>query len=270
MTRLEWNAPGERLFEAGVDRGVLYVPGFVGVPWNGLISVKESSTGGAPTPYYLDGVKYLNRAAREEFQGTIDAFASPEVFDLCDGTISPYRGLSLHQQKRLKFNFCYRTGVGNDVDSLEHGYQIHLVYNALAAPSTRDRGTWSDSTAPMTLSWAFTTSPDKSSPEYRNVSHISFNSTKIEVELLNELESILYGDAQNNARMLTLAELLAAFHKWETPLEIIKNEVTGIGFLQPDGLPDLNGNLDEGIYFAPRATRLRPTEEEGIYRLDDQ
>ena len=84
MTRLTWGAIGERYYEDGVDRGVLYVDD-VGYVWNGLISVSETPTGGEHRSYYLDGIKHINLASAEEYEATIKAISAPAEFAACDG-----------------------------------------------------------------------------------------------------------------------------------------------------------------------------------------
>jgi len=54
MARLTWDNTGERLYETGVDRGVLYIPDgngaySDGVAWNGLTTVTESPSGAEAT-----------------------------------------------------------------------------------------------------------------------------------------------------------------------------------------------------------------------------
>jgi hypothetical protein len=161
MTRLNWDVVGERTFETGVDRGVLYVDGSDGVPWNGLISVSESPSGADLSEYYIDGIKYLQLLAGEEFTATIDAFTYPDEFASCDGTRSVGNGLFVTQQPRKGFSLSYRSQVGNDVDGISHGYKIHVVYNALAAPSARQRNSLSDSIAPLNFSWQISTKPPR-------------------------------------------------------------------------------------------------------------
>lgn len=56
MAILEWDKVGERTYQAGLDRGVLYLNDGTVVPWNGLISVEESSDAELKS-FYLDGVK---------------------------------------------------------------------------------------------------------------------------------------------------------------------------------------------------------------------
>src|SRR5680860_1333739 len=116
MAKLIWGAVGTRFFEAGADRGVLFLSGLAGVVWNGLIGVTESPSGGEAKPFYQDGIKYVNLSSAEEFGATLEAFSSPSEFALCDGTKSIANGLFATQQPRLAFGLCYRTKVGNDVD----------------------------------------------------------------------------------------------------------------------------------------------------------
>lgn len=210
MTRLAWGKTGERIFEAGADRGVLYLPGQAGVPWNGLTAVSESPDGGEPRPYYVDGFKYINVAGSEEFKATISALSSPAEFGVCDGTVSIANGLFATQQPRRQFDFAYRTFVGNDIQSTDFGYKIHLVYNALAAPSSRENATVSGSTSPTGLSWAITTKPVRI-PGMKPTAHLVIDSTKSNKVILSYLESILYGTDGVDARMPTAAELVTLF-----------------------------------------------------------
>lgn len=210
MTKILWGTIGERIYEAGVDRGVLYAPGHNGVPWNGLISVTESSTGGMPQPYYVDGFKYLNLQTSEEFEATIRAFSSPEEFSICDGTKVIQNGLSITQQPRKTFNMCYRTMVANDVEGTTHGYKLHLVYNALAAPSQRNNSSLSESATPIPLSWIISTTPPSVSA-YKPSAHMVVDSRSTPGALLEELEDILYGTEETSPSIPTISELIAMF-----------------------------------------------------------
>lgn len=210
MSRLIWGAVGERFYEAGADRGVLYLPNAAGVPWNGLKSVQESPTGGEPTPYYIDGLKYQNIAAAEEFEATLEAFSSPPEFGVCDGTAAIQNGLFITQQPRKSFGLSYRSRVGNDIDGLDLGYKIHLVYGALAAPSSRSNSTLSDSTSPLGLSWKITTTPPVLAA-YKPSAHMVVDSRFTPALLLSELEDILYGSDVTSARLPYITELLALF-----------------------------------------------------------
>lgn len=210
MPRLIWGAAGERVFEAGADRGVLYLPGVDGVPWSGITSVQESPNGGDPQPYYIDGVKYLNLAVAEEFMATISAFSSPAEFAACDGTVGLHHGLFATQQPRRQFDLSYRTKLGNDLEGLEYGYKIHLVYNALAAPSERSHQTLSDTTTPLVFSWPISTVPVHS-PGIKSTAHFVVDSRTTPPGLLRELEDILYGSDEYNSSMPTISELVELF-----------------------------------------------------------
>lgn len=206
MSRLTWDAVGERLYETGVDRGVLYVDGLDGVAWNGLTEVDESPSGAVPKEFYFDGVKYYNARSAEEFQGTINAYYSPPEFDVCDGSLSLAVGISVTQQPRRSFGLCYRTGIGNDVDGHDHGYKIHLIYNASAAPSLRQyRSLGGDATAAV-LRWSFTTKPVVI-PGGKPAAHLIIDSTSIDANVLTQLEEALYGSDESSPRLPLPTEL---------------------------------------------------------------
>lgn len=211
MTRLNWGETGQRRFETGADRGVLYVPGFVGVPWNGLVSVQENSTGGEAQPYYLDGIKYLNVASKEEFEATIEAFSAPSEFGVCDGSVEIHNGLFITNQKRKPFGLSYRTLIGNDLKSTEYGYKLHFVYNALAAPSEKAFASLNDSPEPMVLSWGISTTPNLI-PGYRPSAHLVIDSTKVTGYVLKLVEDVLYGTESEVPRLPTPEELIALMY----------------------------------------------------------
>jgi hypothetical protein len=210
MSRLAWGAPTERFFETGVDRGVLYVGVSAGVPWNGLVSVSESPTGGEPKPAYIDGYKFRNIASSEEFEATIEAFAAPKEFAPCDGSVSIQNGLIATQQPRRSFGLSYRTKVGNAVDGSDHAYKIHLVYNALAAPAQRTNTTLTDSNGLNSLSWGLTTLPP-SVTGYKPTAHWVIDSRDAPIGLLNAIEDILYGTDAAAPRMPLVGELINVF-----------------------------------------------------------
>lgn len=209
MPRLDWDAPGTRFYEAGVDRGVLYVAGQPGVVWNGLTSVNESPSGGEPRPYYIDGVKYLNLSAPEEFEATISAFTYPVEFELCDGSVQPRQGMFLTHQRRKNFGLSYRSLIGSD-QSENLGYKLHVVYNALASPTGRDHGTLKEQNDPEEFSWKITTKPP-AMDGYKRTSHIVIDSRTTDPTVLSEIEDILYGTDSDSARIPTLEELIGVY-----------------------------------------------------------
>lgn len=215
MTRVDWGAVGERFYEAGVDRGVLYVGDSAGVPWVGLVSVTESPTNSKSKANYLDGVKYLNRVSSGEFAGTIEAYTYPDEFAKCDGTAPLGNGLFATHQRRYPFGFSYRTLIGNDTEGLEHGYKIHLVYDATAEPSPHANQTLSDSDDAFNFSWNFTTRPPVVGG-IRPTAHFVVDSRETPPALLGRIEDILYGTAQTDPRLPSAGEMLFLFASFET------------------------------------------------------
>jgi hypothetical protein len=209
VARLIWSVSGTRLYEAGIDRGVLYVDGFPGVPWTGLTSVEMNPTGGGTKSYYLDGNKYLIASSAEEFGATINAFTYPDLFARCDGTAEIRTGLRLTQQRRKSFGFSYRTLVGSDLNG-DLGYKIHIVYNALAEPTQRSYSSLSDSTDPVEFSWNVTTRPPVVSG-YKRTSHVEIDSRTTDSQVLELIENALYGDEENAARLPSFSELVEMY-----------------------------------------------------------
>lgn len=203
MARLEWDKTGERLYETGTDRGVLYVASNgtypTGVAWNGLTGVDENPSGAEANAQYADNIKYLELRSAEDFGATVTAYTYPDEFEQCDGSAEPTEGMYIGQQARKMFGMSYRTKIGNDVDGDEHGYYIHLIYGATASPSQRSYKTVNDSPEPIEFSWEVTTTPVNITG-YKPVAHIRINSTKADPEKLAVLESVLYGaNAEGNA-----------------------------------------------------------------------
>ena len=199
MTQLlSWDGTGEKLFESGVDQGVLYIPNASGVydtgfAWNGLVSVTESPSGADPNPQYADNIKYLTLLSAEELGGTIEAFTYPNEWGQCDGSVEPQTGVILGQQNRSTFGLSYRTKIGNDVDGIEHGYKLHLLYGALASPSERAYNSINESPEGITFSWDFTTTPAPVTG-YKPTALIIIDSTTADPTDLAALEALLYGD----------------------------------------------------------------------------
>lgn len=202
MGKIVWDKTSERLFETGVSQGVLYpqVSGAYpkGVPWNGITAVTESPSGAEATPLYADNIKYLNLMSTEDFGATIEAYTYPEEFAACDGSAEIADGVMIGQQKRQAFGLCYRTNIGNDVDGNEHGYKLHIIYGALAAPSEKAYATINDSPEAITMSWEVSTTPVNVTGGKPTAS-ITIDSTKADGTKLAALEKILYGSDEEPA-----------------------------------------------------------------------
>ena len=218
--KIEWDKTGERLFETGIDHGVLYPQAAggtypKGVAWNGLTAVTESPSGAEPTPLYADNIKYLNLMSVEEFGFTIEAYMYPDEFAECNGEGSLVQGVTIGQQKRKAFGMSYRTLIGNDVDGDSHGYKLHLIYGALAAPSEMARNTVNDNPEAATMSWECSTTP-VTVDKFKPTSHIIIDSTKVDPTKLAALEKKLYGDNVAEAA-LPLPNEVAEIMKTEEP-----------------------------------------------------
>lgn len=204
MSKLVWDNAGDRLYETGVKMGVLYplTEGKYpkGVAWNGLTAVTESPEGAEPTPLYADDIKYLNILSTEEFKATVEAYTYPDEFAECDGSATLTTGVTIGQQKRKPFGLCYRTVLGNDTDGDGHGYKIHIIYGALAAPSEKAYATKNDSPEAITFSWELSTTP-VNVDGFEPTASLVIDSTTVTSEHLSKLEEVLYGSADKEARL---------------------------------------------------------------------
>lgn len=204
MSKLVWDQTAERLYETGVDRGVVYPMAAgaypAGAAWNGLISVTLSPSGAEPTALYANNHKYLALMSVEELGGTIEAYTFPDEFAACNGAAEVVPGVKITQQKRVAFGLAFRNLIGNDTEGDAHGYKIHLVYGALASPSEDANTSTNDSPEAKTMSWEFTTTPVEVTG-YQPTSHIEIDSTTIDEAKLKAIEDILYGTEAEEARL---------------------------------------------------------------------
>lgn len=202
---LVWDAAGERLYETGVKKGVLYVQGDdgeypKGVAWNGLTGVTESPSGAEANAIYADDMKYLNLYSAEEFGATIEAYTYPDEFAECDGSAELTKGVNIGQQKRKAFGMCYRTVLGNDITGEDYGYKLHIIYGAMASPSEKAYATINDSPEAITFSWEITTIPVNVAG-LKPTASLVIDSTKADHTKLTTLETILYGSESIDPRL---------------------------------------------------------------------
>ena len=216
MPRLTWDDLGKRFYETGVKQGVLYpqVGGAYpkGVAWNGLTAVTESPSGAEPTPLYADDIKYLELTSNEEFGCTIEAYTYPDEFKACNGEATLAEGVTIGQQTRVPFGFCYKTVLGNDEKKNDYGYKLHLVYGATASVSEKAFQTINDSPEAITFSWEVTTTP-VAVKGFKPTAILTIDSTTIAEAKLIALEDILYGKDEAEARLPLpdeIAELVKA------------------------------------------------------------
>ena len=195
----KWDQQGEKKYEAGCDRGVLYINANgaypKGVVWNGFTNVNESPEGGDAQDFYADNIKYGSLRGAENFGGTIECYTYPDEWKQCDGRKEIIPGVTVAQQNRKAFGLSYRSLIGNDTDNLDFGYTIHLVYGATASPSQKSRGTINESPEPGTMSYEFKTTPVPVTviENAKPTSHLEIDSTKVTSAQLTAIENILYG-----------------------------------------------------------------------------
>lgn len=198
MSKIQWDKPGEHLYETGVNQGVLYPFNNTskaydnGVAWNGLTAVTESPSGAEASPLYADNIKYLNLISNEEFAATVEAYTYPDEFAVLDGSAEIATGVVIGQQARGTFGLSYRTELGNDTLGNEYGYKLHLIYGATATPSEKSYATINDSPEAITFSWELNTTP-VSVTGFKPTASVVIDSTKVDAAKLAALEAILYG-----------------------------------------------------------------------------
>jgi hypothetical protein len=210
MTALVWDQVGDRIYQTGIDHGVLYLQDGTAIPWNGLISMDESSNAELKS-FYLDGVKFLENLSAGDFIGKLKAFTYPEEFDALTGLVDVSPGMTLHEQPPKSFNLSYRTKIGDDIEGLEHGYEIHILYNLLANPESMGFNTLSDSAdSPVEFTWTLTGTPPKIN-NFRPTVHISINSLTSPAEVLALVEAKLYGTATTGPSLPSIQDIAEIF-----------------------------------------------------------
>lgn len=197
MSLLKWDEIGERLYESGVSKGVIYQQSAdgsypTGVSWNGLTEVTENSTGGEPEDIFADNIKYASMMSVEQLGLTIGAYMYPDEFGECDGSVEVEDGVYINQQPRKPFGLVYRTEIGSDTADMSAGYKLHLIYGCKAAPSEKGYQSINDSPEAMGLSWEVNTTPVPVTG-HKPTSSLVIDSTKVAAEDLATLEDQLFG-----------------------------------------------------------------------------
>lgn len=204
MAAITWDGTGEKLFEVGVDRGVFFPYQATnntykgGVAWNGLTKVDEKNTGGEDNKQYADNIVYANIRSEIEFEASVEAFTYPEDFAECDGSAQVEDGVFVDQQPRKMFGFAYRTLIGNDVDGVDKGYKLHLVWGITAEPSEKSRETVNETPEASAFSWDFKTEKVVVTG-LKPTAHIWIDSTKVSPVNLETLEDKLYGTGSGSS-----------------------------------------------------------------------
>ena len=213
MSKIVWDEVGERFYETGVKNGVLYPQDSTGaypkgVAWNGLTAVNENPSGADANDIYADDDLYLTLRGKEIFGATIEAYTYPDEFGACDGSAELAQGITIGQQARKAFGLSYRTAIGNDVDGVDHGYKLHLIYGATASPSSKNYQTINDNPEAMTLSWEIKTTPINVTG-HKPTACLTIDSTKVAEGVMKKIEDKLYGTESGEATLRTPDEILA-------------------------------------------------------------
>lgn len=241
-----WDKPGERYYETGVDRTVLYLIDkgrySAGVPWNGVTAINENASGAEANPIYADNIKYLNLISDEDFKATIEAYSYPEEFKACLGEVELIKGVTLGQQKRKSFGLCYRTMVGDDTNGTDFDYKIHLVFECFASPSDRSHGTVNDSPEAMIQSWEISTTPVEIENHHPTASMV-LSSMKFRkaglFNVLKKIEDILYGTART----------VPTFPRWQDIEDTFEQEMY-LRDSENDSILDSSGNRMQSRVFS--------------------
>lgn len=212
MPTLLWDKPGERIYESGVDRAVLYLPGGGAVAWNGLISVNEKVVGNDGAPVYYDGVKYGEAMGIGDYAATIKAYTYPDEFLELEGIDSVGNGLYVGNQAPRRFGLSYRTMIGNDIEGSTADYKIHILYNLTAYPSQKNYQTSSGNDA-LQFEWNITAIPDKVSG-HRPTAHAIFDSRYMGPLFLKDMENTLYGDGISTPELPPISSLVSFASGW--------------------------------------------------------
>lgn len=214
MPKLVWDAVGQRLFETGTSKGVLFPMSNLGAyeegkAWNGLSSVKQSPDGADESPIYANNKKYLSLTSAENFKGSIEAYTYPDEFMECDGSKEVVAGVYLGQQERRAFGLVYSTIVGNDIEGMGYGEKIHIIYGAKVAPSERAYETVNEDPNALLFSWEFSTVPQEVEREgFKPTAYVGVDTTKLTAAKVTELKDILYGTEALASRLPDINELL--------------------------------------------------------------
>lgn len=181
------------------------VPADRAIGWDGLVSFDEGEAG-ASTVYYRDGVIYLADVDASDFSGKLTTMFFPRKFSECLGFPEATDGLFVDNQKPKRFDFCYRSLIGSGSRGDMFGYQLHLVYNAMASVGTKQRKTIGSDVSPVSFDFDLVCTPVKL-PGFRPTAHFVIDTRGMSPNVLAQIETILYGTSTIPGRMPTPGEL---------------------------------------------------------------
>jgi hypothetical protein len=260
MTAIVWDNPGDRVFETGLDRGVLYLDDGSAIPWNGLTSISEKFNG-ETNPVYYEGVKINDLVTVGSFEGTLKAITYPEEFLELEGFASARPGAFFGNQPGSPFNLSYRTLVGNDVDAEEHGHKIHVLYNVTAVPSNRNYESLSDNPELVDFEWDISAVPEEVTG-YRPTAHFILDSRNLDPWLLEEIEALLYGSSTTDPDLPSLEDISTLIIDWNRFTVTDNGDGTMTVFSPRAGTITLSGILNQVVTIdGINAVYLVPDEE---------
>ena len=213
MATLAWDQVGDRYYETGVSKGVLYGYDGMGIVWNGLTSI-EQDVEASTEPIYFDGVKFNDLITVGDFSATLRAFTYPDEFLYYEGILEDQTGFYVGHQAPNRFSLSYQTDIGNDINELGYGYKIHILYNLTAIPAQVQFQSLSLDTNPVEFEWSLTAIPEEIE-NFRPTAHVIFDSRKMDPHLLRDIEGILYGDDTQDAHLPSLKGLSSFIRKWD-------------------------------------------------------
>lgn len=214
MPKLLWDQVGERLYETGVSRGVLFPQKAdgtydTGVAWNGLISVAKSPEGGEDNPLYADNMKYISLTSAENMNGSISAYTYPDEFEACDGSREVNPGVFVGQQARVPFGLAYITIVGNDTLGNSYSEKLHIIYNAKVSPSERSYETVNADPTAITFAWDYTTTPvDLSDVNLQASAGIVVEKSEVGLATWGALLDLIHGSSTEEASLPSIQEII--------------------------------------------------------------
>lgn len=246
MSGIVWDQVDKRIFETGVDRGVLYLPDGSLVPWNGLRSVVEKFDR-STSPTYYEGMKINELVILGDFEATLKAFTYPDEFVDVEGAAKPRPGTFFGDQPPKMFGLCYRTRIGNESDGIDAGYKLHILFNVVAIPSDKDYSTTSLDPNFTEFEWTIVAVPEEF-PGFHPTAHIFFDSRELDPWFLEDLESRLYGKIIGSSSLVTMESIVDFVKKWYRVKIIDHGDGTWSAVTQREGLIHILDDVDEGLF----------------------
>ncbi|MET0786074.1 MAG: hypothetical protein ABWY25_05160 [Paenisporosarcina sp.] len=213
MAALVWDEIGKHFYETGISKGVLYKDDTYGVAWNGLTSIEESTSSSVESIHF-DGLKINDLITIGDFTAVLRAFTYPDEFLAYEGILQDQTGFYVTDQPQSRFGLSYQTNVGDDIHGVEGGYKIHLLYNLTAIPAQKLYQTLSEDSSIIEFEWSIRAVPEYIE-NFRPTAHVIFDSRKLDPYLLEDLESIFYGDENKEPRLPSLKGLATFIRKWD-------------------------------------------------------